>query len=63
MRNVPTLLSAPKLHHLASHSLGAKAKDGGLEEKQQNITCALCLCVFVYFSELVNSSTGNAAFS
>lgn len=63
MRNVPTLLSAPKPHHLASHSLGAKAKDGGLEGKQQHITCTACMCAFVYISEHVNPSIGTAAFT
>ena len=56
MRNGPTLHLAPKPHHLASHSLGAKAKDKGLEGKQQHITSQCCICVFVCFSAPVNSS-------
>lgn len=62
MRNGPTLLSAPKPHHLASRSLGAKAKDGGLEERNSNTSPpgAACVDVFVCVPALVNPS---AAFS
>lgn len=56
MRNGPTLHLAPKPQHLASHSLGAKAKDAGLEGKQQHIIsqCCMCVCVFFCASEFIS---------
>lgn len=55
MRNGPTLHLAPKPQHLASHSLGAKAKDAGLEGNS-NTSSPSAACVFVCFSAPLNSS-------
>lgn len=54
MRNGPSLHAVPKPYHLASHSLGAKAKDGGHEGKQQHITSQCCACVFFCSCELIS---------